>query len=59
LALPRSPQDEQRWHRAVARARESIGVPAFDAAVAKGRAWPTGDAVQRALAGEEKELMPA
>ena len=59
LTLLRSPQDEERRQRTVARVRDIVGAQAFDAALAKGRAWPTGDAVQFALVGDVKELAAA
>ncbi len=59
LAMPRSPRDEERWNGVFVRAREAIGAQAFDAALATGRAWPTGDAVQFALASDIKELAVA
>jgi len=59
LNLPRSPRNEERWNEVVARTREAIGAEAFNAALATGRGWPTGDAVHFALAGEAKELVLA
>jgi len=59
LNLPRSPRNEERWNQVVARARDAVGAEAFNAALATGRAWTTGDAVQFALAAEAKELAAA
>ena len=59
LSLPRSPRAERHWQAVVARARESMGDQVFQVSFAKGGNWPTGEAVECALAFNSTELAAA